>query len=755
MDGLTRELATARRDVELLQGLLTKERENSVQVENALQSETEKLRKSLKDIPQGTAVLQKSLQGERDHAAQLEQDLATARRDVETLAAMLVKANDETATLKQASQGGKADLQKPLEQERERAAKLEQDLAAARRDVETQTALAVKASDETAQLKKASQSGAADVQKSLEQEQKRAAKLEQDLAAARRDVETQTALAAKASDEAAQLKKASQSGAADVQKSLAQEQKRAAKLEQDLAAARRDVEVQTALAAKASDETARLKQASQSGAADVQKSLAQEHERATKLEQDLAAARRDVETQTALAVKASDETAQLKKASQSGAADVQKSLAQEHERATKLEKDLAAARRDVETQTALAAKAGDEATRLKKASQSGAADVQKSLEQEQKRAAKLEQDLQAARRDVETQTALAAKAGDEATRLKKTSQSGAADVQKSLEQEHERAAKLELDLAAARRDVETQSALAAKAGDELAKLKLTTEAGAVELRRSMQKEHERGDALARDLSTARSKAYAYEAQAAQASDEAAKRKQAESSETSELRQSLQREQQRAEALTRELATKKSELDAQAKRAAEANLQAAGVKQAAEQAAAEQRSLLQRERGKAEQLERDLASARRDIAAFAAKVPPVASQVATTGNAGRSAQEAPASAPPPAVNRAVATPIAGNVQTATDDGAQEARLLARARLLLERGDIGGARVVLESVAETGSAQASFALAETYDPLTLSNWGTYGTRGDAAKARDLYAKAEAGGIKEAKARFEALR
>ncbi|MGN1288082.1 MAG: hypothetical protein ACI4XG_16100, partial [Bradyrhizobium sp.] len=174
VDGLTRELATARRDVELLQGLLTKERENSVQVENALQSETEKLRKSLKDIPQGTAVLQKSLQGERDHAAQLEQDLATARRDVETLAAMLVKANDETATLKQASQGSKADLQKPLEQERERAAKLEQDLAAARRDVETQTALAVKASDETAQLKKASQSGAADVQKSLAQEHERA-----------------------------------------------------------------------------------------------------------------------------------------------------------------------------------------------------------------------------------------------------------------------------------------------------------------------------------------------------------------------------------------------------------------------------------------------------------------------------------------------------------------------------------------------------------------------------------------------------
>jgi hypothetical protein len=56
---------------------------------------------------------------------------------------------------------------------------------------------------------------------------------------------------------------------------------------------------------------------------------------------------------------------------------------------------------------------------------------------------------------------------------------------------------------------------------------------------------------------------------------------------------------------------------------------------------------------------------------------------------------------------------------------------------------------------GSAQASFSLAETYDPLILAKWGTYGTHGDAIKAQDLYVKAEAAGIQEAKARFEALR
>jgi TPR repeat protein len=83
------------------------------------------------------------------------------------------------------------------------------------------------------------------------------------------------------------------------------------------------------------------------------------------------------------------------------------------------------------------------------------------------------------------------------------------------------------------------------------------------------------------------------------------------------------------------------------------------------------------------------------------------------------------------------------------------LIARASALLGQGDIGAARIVLERAAETGNAQASFVLAETYDPAILSRWGTYGTRGEVTKAREFYAKARAGGIKEAKDRFNALR
>jgi hypothetical protein len=62
--------------------------------------------------------------------------------------------------------------------------------------------------------------------------------------------------------------------------------------------------------------------------------------------------------------------------------------------------------------------------------------------------------------------------------------------------------------------------------------------------------------------------------------------------------------------------------------------------------------------------------------------------------------------------------------------------------------------LELAVEKGSAPATFALAETYDPAVLAAWGTLGTQGDSAKARDLYQKALAGGVQEATDRLKSL-
>jgi len=83
------------------------------------------------------------------------------------------------------------------------------------------------------------------------------------------------------------------------------------------------------------------------------------------------------------------------------------------------------------------------------------------------------------------------------------------------------------------------------------------------------------------------------------------------------------------------------------------------------------------------------------------------------------------------------------------------LMKRAGLLLEQGNIGVARTVLERAADLGSARALFLLAETYDPAVLSAWGTLGTRGDVAKAQELYSKALARGIRDARERLNATR
>jgi hypothetical protein len=173
-------------------------------------------------------------------------------------------------------------------------------------------------------------------------------------------------------------------------------------------------------------------------------------------------------------------------------------------------------------------------------------------------------------------------------------------------------------------------------------------------------------------------------------------------------------------------------------------------------------LLQRERERAEGLQRDLVSARHDSAALVAKDPSAASQLATTGQAAREEPPAATARPvrtqpaqtKPVQDQAIAASSQGDAPVNPNEGVQAAKLIARASALLEQGNIGAARIVLERAVEMGSAQASFTLAETYDPLILPNFGTYGTQGDLTKARTLYARAEAGGIKEAKARFEAL-
>ena len=155
------------------------------------------------------------------------------------------------------------------------------------------------------------------------------------------------------------------------------------------------------------------------------------------------------------------------------------------------------------------------------------------------------------------------------------------------------------------------------------------------------------------------------------------------------------------------------------------------------------------------------SARRDATASLSDTPnptqaPAADKPATAPLPTSDKPAMPAGDKPvmPAVNKP-ATIAARPTAPEAPGNPEPARLMARASLLLAQGNIGAARIVLERAAETGSTSALFALAETYDPVVLSAWGTFGTQGDVAKAQELYARALAGGVEEAKERLNALR
>jgi hypothetical protein len=182
------------------------------------------------------------------------------------------------------------------------------------------------------------------------------------------------------------------------------------------------------------------------------------------------------------------------------------------------------------------------------------------------------------------------------------------------------------------------------------------------------------------------------------------------------------------------------METQAARAKKADDAATRQREVSERTIAELRQSRQQDRDKTGTVARDLAAAR-----------PSTDQRATLGRAPDTQVSPTVQATQTAGVALTRQPVAADAQ----GKAEAARLIARAGALLSQGNIGAARIVLERAAESGNAQASFMLAETYDPAILSAWGTYGTRGEVAKARELYARAHAGGIREAKPRLDALR
>jgi hypothetical protein len=234
----------------------------------------------------------------------------------------------------------------------------------------------------------------------------------------------------------------------------------------------------------------------------------------------------------------------------------------------------------------------------------------------------------------------------------------------------------------------------------------------------------------------------------------------------DLAQVLQQERDKANTLARHLDMVWQELRSQAAELAEkaAQTQELGdlrlTLQRTESLSETYHGLLMQERARILELEEQLAA--RQDSAPAPNPEPVPPQAPAQVPAPVPVLEKPATASPPLADKptmiAASTPATIALpQTAPEppSDADVARLMARARTLLEQGNIAAARSFLERAAETRNAAALFALAETYDPAVLSAWGTFGTQGDVAKARDLYTKAFAGGVQQAMERLHSLR
>ncbi|MBV9565666.1 MAG: hypothetical protein JOY90_35220 [Bradyrhizobium sp.] len=115
---------------------------------------------------------------------------------------------------------------------------------------------------------------------------------------------------------------------------------------------------------------------------------------------------------------------------------------------------------------------------------------------------------------------------------------------------------------------------------------------------------------------------------------------------------------------------------------------------------------------------------------------------------------PEAVQPAAPEQAVTVTPAAPPSRATSNLSREemATLFQRGRDLLNAGDIASARLILQHLAEAGSADACYALARTFDGNVLKDLGVIGAKPDALKARAWYERAAELGSAEAKQQLQ---
>jgi hypothetical protein len=128
--------------------------------------------------------------------------------------------------------------------------------------------------------------------------------------------------------------------------------------------------------------------------------------------------------------------------------------------------------------------------------------------------------------------------------------------------------------------------------------------------------------------------------------------------------------------------------------------------------------------------------------------------AATSEPAAPAQAAVAAAKPPAGPEPKPSLAPEPAKPARKSNPNEAAYMARAKTLLDSGDVSGARAIFETLALQGSAAGAMAMGETYDPVILRTMVVKGLEPDPEKARKWYLKAEALGGPDARSRLNEL-
>src|SRR6266478_3417974 len=315
-------------------------------------------------------------------------------------------------------------------------------------------------------------------------------------------------------------------------------------------------------------------------------------------------------------------------------------------------------------------------------------------------------------------------------------------LEQERKQDRDKADALARELTSVRAELDTARA----AGLETTQ---TTEAAKIEQELAFGKERDKTETVARELAAARKEAAARSALLAAAHAEVLQVTETNRAIAAEQKLALASERDRADALARELTSVRNELES-------GNRQIAALNAL--------RALHSREPALDRSQERMAESSSR-ASEGKGRSPEQISGKAVASTSGRSSvSELPRPEAPSAAREAASDlvpKVAAGTERSTSGSAaprslvDEQRLLARATAFLGLADISGARLLLQHALERGSARAAFMLAETYDAHVLQSWRASGISGDRTKARELYERAQAGGIDDAKERIEALK